>query len=67
MANPGTTVGVHWRKSSWSGDQNCVEIADRADGVHVRDSKDVQGSVLAFSAAEWTAFLRGAKAGEFDR
>jgi hypothetical protein len=56
-----------WRKSSLSGSQgDCVEVAALADGgAAVRDSKDPEGAVLRFTAAEWAAFLGGAKAGEF--
>jgi hypothetical protein len=32
----------------------------------VRDSKDPDGPVLAFSLAEWRAFAIGVKAGEYD-
>jgi hypothetical protein len=35
--------------------------------VLVRDSKDPAGPRLAFTAAEWVAFLAGVKACEFDR
>ena len=58
-----------WRKSSRSnGQNNCVEIADLPDGGRaVRDSKDNgTGPVLVFTAAEWSAFIGGAKDGEFD-
>lgn len=34
--------------------------------VAVRDSKDPNGPVLMYTAAEWRAFLDGAKKGEFD-
>jgi Domain of unknown function (DUF397) len=45
----------------------CVEVAMLSDGGWaVRDSKDPQGGVLLFTAAEWSAFLDGAKTGEFD-
>jgi hypothetical protein len=58
-----------WRKSSYSNGAGgmCVEVATVGDGVAVRDSKDPWGPLLAFSAAEWDAFLAGARAGEFDR
>lgn len=36
-------------------------------GAVLRDSKDPTGPRLPFDAAEWAAFLRAAKAGEFDR
>lgn len=57
-----------WRKSSRSGpwSDNCVEVAFVDDVVAVRDSKDVNGPVLVFTHAEWDAFVRGAKDGEFD-
>jgi len=58
-----------WRKSSFSGGahQNCVEVAQTAAGtVAVRDSKDPAGPVLRFTRAEWTAFVRGVRAGEFE-
>lgn len=57
-----------WRKSTRSGPltDNCVEVAFIDGGVAVRDSKDPDGPVLRFTAAEWTAFVGGAKDGEFD-
>jgi hypothetical protein len=59
-----------WRKSSHSAGNGgeCVEVATLPDGGRaVRDSKDPDGPVLRFTAAEWQAFLAGARAGEFDR
>jgi hypothetical protein len=57
-----------WRKASKSGQNGqCVEVAF-LDGerIAVRDSKDPGGPVLSFTAAEWDAFVDGAKGGEFD-
>jgi hypothetical protein len=56
-----------FRTASGCGDKSCVEVAI-ADGiVGLRDSKDRgQGPVLAFTPDEWTAFLGGAREGEFD-
>jgi hypothetical protein len=58
---------LEYRKSSYStATGNCVEVAFEADGaVHVRDSKDRTGPVLAFTPAEWSAFRSGVVAGEF--
>jgi len=58
-----------FRTSSFSGGDagTCVEVAHREDVVAVRDSKDLDGPVLLFSAAEWAAFTKGVKAGEFDQ
>jgi hypothetical protein len=41
-----------------------VLIADHA--VAVRNSRQVDGPTLCFTTAEWLAFLRGVRAGEFD-
>jgi hypothetical protein len=45
---------------------SCVEVASAGDGVAIRDSKDKDGPMLRFTDQEWTAFLDGAKAGNFD-
>ena len=61
--------GVRWRKSRRSGPQggNCVEVAQLPDGrVAVRNSRHPAGPALVFTAAEWGAFIRGARDGYFD-
>ncbi|MGY5131309.1 DUF397 domain-containing protein [Streptomyces nigrescens] len=46
-------------------DPRCVEVATNVPGqVVVRSS--VTGRALQFTTDEWTAFLEGAKLGEFD-
>lgn len=62
----GTADG--WRRSSacTGADSTCVEVAVRAGDVAVRDSKDPGGPELRFSPAEWGAFVRGVRAGEFE-
>jgi hypothetical protein len=59
--------GLPWRKAQRSvGNGACVELA-RVDGmIAMRDSKDPDGPVLMYTPAELSAFLHGAKAGEFD-
>lgn len=64
-------LDTEWTKSSFSngsGGNNCVEV--RASGtqgwVLMRNSKDPEGGVLAFTREEWTSFLAGVIAGEFD-
>lgn len=57
-----------WRKASGSYANGCVEVLFLDNGqVMVRDSKDPAGPVLTFTPAEWTAFLGGVRAAEFDR
>jgi hypothetical protein len=63
-------TAARWVKSSRSGPTggNCVEFAHLYGGqVAVRNSRNKTGPALLFTAAEWDAFLAGAKSGEFDR
>jgi hypothetical protein len=55
-----------WFKSTISGEDNCVETAIDEMGVSVRNSKEPAGPILRFSTSEWTAFVAGVRAGEFD-
>jgi hypothetical protein len=55
-----------YRRASFCGSSGCVEVAIDGPTVSVRDSKLPDSPVLVFDAQEWTAFLLGVKAGEFD-
>jgi Domain of unknown function (DUF397) len=59
---------AQWFKSTRSGpnSDNCVEVAFVDEAIVVRDSKNPDGPALVFTAAEWDAFVGGAKDGEFD-
>lgn len=59
------TAPLGWRKSSYSGTGDCVEVAVCGDDVLVRDTKDPAGARLTFTVSEWRAFLDGVAAGEF--
>jgi hypothetical protein len=60
-------VAAEWRKSTLSyANGDCPEVAGADGGVLVRDSKDPDGPVLKFTAAEWEAFMAGVKEGEFN-
>lgn len=58
-----------WQKSSFSGDNaggNCVQI-QMVDGmVALGDSKNPNEGAFEYTHDEWTAFIKGAKDGQFD-
>lgn len=58
-----------WRKSSYSGDNGgaCVEVARNLPGlVAVRDSKNPDGPVLAFTPRQWRSFAAAVRDGDHD-
>ncbi|MPY86228.1 MAG: DUF397 domain-containing protein [Actinophytocola sp.] len=58
---------ARWRKASASDAQGaCVEVAFKDGRYGMRDSKDPAGPVLRFTPGEWSAFVTGVRAGEFD-
>ena len=64
---PGSSREPAWRKATLSvANGACVEVANVGTMIAIRDSKDPEGPVLRYTAAEWHAFLDGAKRGEFD-
>jgi hypothetical protein len=63
-----TGQGEHkFRRSTYCDSGACVEVALQYDGsIAVRDSKNRSQPELVYTQNEWVAFMRGAKAGEFD-
>lgn len=62
-------TAASWFTSSYSGGNNgnCVEVAFVPGWVGVRDTKQHgRGPTLAFTPAEWDAFLAGVRDGEFE-
>ena len=53
-------------RAQYNGQGDCVEVAENADIVGVRDSKDRTGPMLVLGHAGWRAFLAAVKDGEFD-
>jgi hypothetical protein len=58
--------GMDFRKSSFSGTQHfCVGVAFNQKKVFVTNT-DGKVEIINFSLAEWDAFVKGVKNGEFD-
>lgn len=56
-----------WIKSSFCNFCNCVEVTVLGGPlIAVRNSKARGVGTLYFTPREWTEFVRGVKAGEFD-
>ncbi|MEV8002629.1 DUF397 domain-containing protein [Streptomyces sp. 35M1] len=65
------TESLRWFKSSYSDNGgNCVEVAADLAATHgivpVRDSKAVDGPVVAVPATAFAAFVAGVRGGTFD-
>ncbi|WP_433143902.1 DUF397 domain-containing protein [Actinomadura nitritigenes] len=61
---------TQWRKSSRSAtsdNTSCVEIAQLARNIGVRDSKDPAGPKIALQPAGFRVLLDAVKRGEHDR
>lgn len=52
-------------KSSFSGKFGCVGVSVSKDKIVVTNTKAMDSFVI-FTKKEWSAFIAGAKAGEFD-
>jgi hypothetical protein len=59
---------LNWRKArrSWNNGA-CVEAASLPGAVVVRDSQDLSGPVLSYPPMVWRAFVRGARAGQYEQ
>ncbi|WP_309237172.1 DUF397 domain-containing protein [Actinomadura sp. BRA 177] len=65
-----TLSSVHWRKSSHSDSSggDCVEVGgDGVSVVAVRDSKDLDGPMLEFGRAAFSALADDIRSGRYDR
>ena len=65
-----TTSGLSdaaWISSRSCSASACVQVAHLPGGmVAIRDSKDTARPAHVFDCEEWTAFIEGVKAGDFD-
>ncbi|GAB3294595.1 DUF397 domain-containing protein [Parasphingorhabdus pacifica] len=58
---------AHWRKSSYSAQEECVEVGNRGPGIiGVRDTKGPVSGIVVFTAETWSDFLTGVRSGRFD-
>jgi Domain of unknown function (DUF397) len=55
-----------WRRTSFCGGGECVEVAQQGQMILIRDSKDPSLVPLQYTRAEFRAFAEGIKAGELD-
>lgn len=46
-----------WRTSSYTQQQNCVEVADTPGLSAIRDTKNRDHGYLTFESPEWHAFV----------
>ncbi|MBN3931066.1 DUF397 domain-containing protein [Streptomyces verrucosisporus] len=59
---------LYWQKSTYSAEAaNCVYVAASDDGTIKLRESDRPGSILTTTPESLRTFIRGIKAGEFDR
>lgn len=66
MLSEAERTALLWLKAQASGATGCVEIASAVDKIALRDSKDPDGPILVYTLIEFSAFLKGARNGEFN-
>ncbi|WP_307805369.1 DUF397 domain-containing protein [Streptomyces spirodelae] len=58
----------NWRTSSYTGTENCVEVADGDPAeVLVRDTKNRGGAILCLSRGAWAKFVQFTADGQRNR
>ncbi len=60
MVSNTSNLGVTWRKSSFSANGNCVEVAVQ-DVILIRDSKNPDGGIISVSSSVWQEFIQAIK------
>jgi len=63
---PATLGELSWRVARQCNGGACIRVASAGDTVVIGDSKNPHGPVLAYSRAEWSAFVEGIRQGDFD-
>jgi Domain of unknown function (DUF397) len=57
---------ITWRRTSFCGGGECVEVAQQDQTILVRDSKHPGQEPLRYTRDEFRAFAEGIKSGELD-
>jgi len=52
---------IRWRKSSYSGNLDAIEVGVVDDSIALRTSRDPSGPMLVFTQLEWDEFIRGVR------
>ncbi|HMG44175.1 MAG TPA: DUF397 domain-containing protein, partial [Acidimicrobiales bacterium] len=60
------TTDLHWRKSTFTDNGQCFEVAEDGDEILVRNSNRPEAGTIPFTRGELAAWVAGCKAGEFD-
>ena len=55
-----------WRVARDCDGGSCIRVAPSAGMILIGDSKNPDGLVLSYTRAEWDAFVRGIRRGDFD-
>jgi hypothetical protein len=59
-------VQAAFRRSSFCGTSECIEVAQRNGVIVLRDSTQPRGSMLNYAPKDWRSFVRRIKAGRLD-
>jgi hypothetical protein len=65
-SEPAAASALAWRVARRCNGGACVRVAATDGTVLIGDTKDPQGPVLSYTAAEWRAFVEGIRQGDFD-
>jgi len=62
----GQAEQLAFRRASFCGGGECVEVAQRDSAIVLRDSTQPHGSMLHYAAGDWGSFVRSIKSGQLD-
>jgi hypothetical protein len=67
FSNPNNCVELAWRKSSYSDPNDCVELAWPGELIAIRDSKNPDGPMLRFAQPQLAALISNLVGGQQQR